>query len=128
MPRMIRLTPNSYYELWEDTKRSLGRKMSPELAWLQIRNLVAQALIEFEEESKRLADKYQLPEGTDLTDLQEGLEYMDPVRGCNLLVYSSPKYRLANVLKAHPLKTLEAAIRIVTVNDQFQCSVKPKPY
>jgi|SRR5215469_6452994 len=105
------------YQLDLEAEQSLGG-LSPELAWLMIKNLVTQAIEERYDDSEHLARKYDPP--GDLSDLQENLEYMHPIRGCNLVVDSSPSYSLANVLRVDPLTTLEAVLRMVTINDRFQ--------
>src|SRR5579872_3392782 len=92
-------------------------KVSPQLAWEQIKALVEQAIEVYPNESQKLVEKYSLP--VDLSDLEENLEEISPIRAVNEFHYSNPDFNLKDVLKAEPLQALEALIKMDVQNDRF---------
>ena len=96
---------------------SLG-KVSPELAWERVQDLVQQAIEMDYDQSQKLVEKYDLP--IDLPNLKECLALMNPIQGCNHLHYINPELKLKDLMSQSPLKILEAVIRIYTVSDRYQ--------
>ena len=107
------------YLLEPPVQLALG-KVSPELAWLQLKTLVQQAIELNHDQSKALADKLNWP--LSLEEMSECLGLMNPVRGLNELLYINPQFNLQSIPQGNPLKALEAVLRMYLVSDRFQYS------
>jgi hypothetical protein len=104
------------YQLDPEAKEALG-KVSPELAWLEVKAMVQQAIqYPFKEaEDMRLTANYPV----DLRNLTEVLEVGSPTRAINQLHYASPNLNLQQIMKQPPLKILESVLKMMTVSDRY---------
>jgi hypothetical protein len=96
---------------------ALGKGLTPQAAWEQVKVLVQQALEYQPNESQQIADRLNLP--IDTTNLTEVLELMNPVKGINEFHYINPKMDLRNLMKQDPVKVFEGVVRILTVSDRY---------
>jgi len=94
------------------------RKVSPQLAWLQLQDLVARAIEEQYEQSQQLAQKMNLP--GDLQDLLQFLGVEQPNEALSDFQYANPKFDLQNLPKQDPLKALQAVLKMLLESDRFQ--------
>ncbi len=100
-----------------ETSQALG-SVSPELAWLQLRDLVAGALLEQPEEAAELAQQMNLP--GDLEDLLAMLGEMNPALGISQFHYKNPQFDLQQIPKQTPLSALRAVLSMVLESDRWQ--------
>jgi hypothetical protein len=107
------------YPLEPDAVRALG-KVSPELAWLQVRTLVQGAIEEYFQAAKELANR--LNWSCQLEDLSEILGSVNPVRGVNELVYThaNQELNLEDIPSLPPLQVLEAVLKMCLENERWQ--------
>lgn len=96
---------------------ALGR-VSPELAWEQVKAMVQHAIEEYAEQSQKAVEKYNLP--VDLGGLSEILGVCSPIKGVSELHYANPNLNLRQIPKQPPLKVLEAVLKMLTESDRWQ--------
>lgn len=104
------------YTLETKARLALG-KVSPELAWGQVRAQVAYVAEEQSQAGQELLDREEL--GIDLFNLREVLGLFNPVRGINLLVYSNPDLSLRDLMHQPALQVLKAVLNL-TDCDRYQ--------
>lgn len=120
MSRPIGLPPRKF-QLDPEARQALGR-VSPELAWTQVRALVSHIREQYPEEAEQLRQKWEYP--VDLSNLEEVLGAMNPVRGVNQLHEAAPNLDLQTLPKQQPLKVLEALFKMFMESDRYQ-SLRP---
>jgi uncharacterized protein YfaS (alpha-2-macroglobulin family) len=108
-------SPDQNFSLDPEAKQALG-SVSPELAWLQVRTLVSQAVEKDLRKAENLRQTANYP--VDLTNLLEVLGAFNPVRGVNLLHESNPTLNLQDLMKQSPLAVLNAVLKTLMTNDR----------
>lgn len=98
------------YVLEPEAKLALG-KVSPELAWLQVRAQMDSVAELYSQAGEELLDYEGLE--IDLFNLQELLGLMNPVQAINLLVYSNPDLDLRDLPKQPALQVLKAVLNLL---------------
>lgn len=111
------------YNLETEARLALG-KVSPELAWEQVRAQVAYVAEEQSQAGQDLAEHEGLP--IDLPNLREVLGLFNPVRGINLLVYSNPDLDLRDLPKQPALQVFKAVLNLMNC-DRYQATGSPAP-
>jgi hypothetical protein len=104
------------YELDPEAKQALGR-VSPELAWLQVKTLVQEAIQQEYDQAEEMRLQANYP--VDLTDLTEVLEVMNPVRGVNQVHYANESLNLQHLPQQPPLKVLQALLNMLMNSDRY---------
>lgn len=105
--------------------KALG-PVSPDLAWVQIRNQFAAALLDSPETARELAEREGLAKSRfsteGLENLQEAMgnqEYFPPVSSINHLLESNPHLSLRDVDQLPPLVLLKAILRMRMTNEAY---------
>lgn len=98
------------HTLETQAKLALG-KVSPELAWEQVRAQVAYVAEEQYRAGQALAEHEELP--IDLPNLQEVLGLMNPVQGVNLLAYSNPDLDMRDLMHEPALQVFKAVLNLM---------------
>lgn len=108
-----------------DRKSSLSREavialgnVSPELAWLQTRDMVTGAMLDSPNAAKELVTRAHLPYNSP-ESMTADLEAFPAVRAINLLVESNPEISLRNIPQLPPLEPLKAVLNMLTHNEAF---------
>lgn len=104
-------------ELTSAAKIALG-KITPELAWEQIKTLAQKAIEDQHKESLAAATEQNLP--IDLRNLSEVLGVTSPNKGINEFQYANPGINLKNLPQQTPLKILKALIKMLVSSDRWQ--------
>ena len=99
-----------------EAAEALGR-VSPELAWLQIREAFQGAIQDYPEASESLAKYENLPES--LESLGGSLGSFNPVKAINYLVESNPDLSLQDIPHLPPLTILRALLTTMLTNDNL---------
>jgi hypothetical protein len=104
------------YSLEPAASKSLG-PVTPELAWVQVRTQFNHVV----EENWAAGEDLRKYEGLeiDLVGLQQCLGAVNPVRFCNLLVYSNPDLDLRSIPSCPPLHILKAVLSLMQC-DRYQ--------
>ena len=109
------------YRLETEARLALG-KVSPELAWEQVRAQVAYVAEEQSAAGLALAEHEELP--IDLPNLLEVMGLINPVRAINLLVYSRPDLELRNVPSQPALQVFKAVLNLMN-SDRWAAAGSP---
>ena len=99
-------------------KLALG-KVSPQLAWEQVRAQVAYVAEEQYRAGQDLAVHEELP--IDLPNLLEVLGLINPIRAINLLVYSNPDLELRDIMSQPALQIFKAVLNLMN-SDRWAAS------
>ena len=113
------------YQLEPEAEAALG-KVSPELAWLQVRTMVEQCREEYCGASLEVCERLTWSPELDLTDLSEVLGNWNPVRALNHVVESNPELDYQELMSEPPLKVLEAVLKTLLTNDRLQSYPRPE--
>jgi hypothetical protein len=107
------------------TREALG-KVSPELAWLQVEDLVYEVTENYCNETKELADEmnWEMQMHMDLEDLRGLLAEMNPVLGINEFHWINPEFSLRDIPvkdipKEKALAALLGVLRIFLLSDHW---------
>lgn len=100
--------------LGPSARAALG-KVSPELAWLWVNDMVYHAADQYQAEALALADKLNLD--MDFASLDVVLAEMNPIQVINELHCTNPSLSLQNLIKQPPLKVSESVIQMALNSD-----------
>lgn len=92
-------------------------KVSPELAWLQLRGKFQEDLQEYRGASEELAKREHLPES--LESLGGSMQSFHPIPAINFLLESNPDLDLQNIDHLPPLTVVKAIMRMMLTNDRL---------